>query len=132
LGMSSQDPAILTEGTRVTLGRQIIQNIYGMAEELSVITLDPNLEQILHQSLQAGGEEGGGIEPGLAERLLTSLQETAKNQEMAGDVTVLLVTTQVRRWLARFVKHAQYKINVLAYNEMPENKKIKVVANIGQ
>ncbi|MBT7445005.1 MAG: flagellar biosynthesis protein FlhA [Methylococcales bacterium] len=132
LGTKSQDPGVLTEGVRVTLGRSIIQNIYGMAPELSVVTLEPNLEQILHQSLQAGGEDGGGIEPGLAERLLTSLQQTAEQQEIAGDVTVLLVTTQVRRWLARFVKHTAHQIHVLAYNEIPESKKIKVVANIGQ
>jgi len=132
LGSKSQDPSILTEGVRVALGRLIVQDIYGMAKELPVVTLDPNLEQILHQSLQAGGEEGGGIEPGLAERLLNSLQQTAEQQEVAGQPTVLLVTTQVRRWLARFVKHAQHQIYVLAYNEVPESKKITVVANIGQ
>ncbi|HDJ86361.1 MAG TPA: flagellar biosynthesis protein FlhA, partial [Chromatiales bacterium] len=71
----SQDPGVLTAAVRTALGRLIVQHINGMSSELPVITLDPALEQILHQSLQSSGEGGGGMEPGLAERLHGSLSQ---------------------------------------------------------
>jgi flagellar biosynthesis protein FlhA len=89
------------------------------------------LEQILLQSIQATAEGGAGIEPGLAERMHRSLAESAQRQEAAGQAAVLLVAPPVRPWLARLVRHSIPNLNVLAYNEIPDNKQIKVVANIG-
>ena len=65
----SQDPAVLTAAARIALGRLIVQQINGMAQELPVITLDPGLEQILQNSIQVSGSTGIGLEPGLAERM---------------------------------------------------------------
>ena len=130
-GLKSQDPGALTAAVRVSLGRSIIQHINGIGAEVQVITLDPSLEQILLQSIQATAEGGAGIEPGLAERMHRSLAESAQRQEAAGQAAVLLVAPPVRPWLARLVRHSIPNLNVLAYNEIPDNKQIKVVANIG-
>ncbi|HHJ13663.1 MAG TPA: flagellar biosynthesis protein FlhA [Gammaproteobacteria bacterium] len=130
-GARSQDPGALTAAVRVALGRSIVQHINGMQPELQVITLDPALEQILQSSLQAAQEGGAGLEPGLAERMHQSLVETARRQEAAGQPAVLLVTPGIRAWLARLVRHSIPALHVLAYNEIPDDKQIKVVANIG-
>jgi flagellar biosynthesis protein FlhA len=127
----SQDPVILTSSVRIVLGRLIVQNVAGNEGELPVITLDPQLEQILQQSLAAGGE-AGGFEPGLAERMLNSLQQTSEQQEMAGEPVILLVSSAIREWLARFVRHSIPGMQVLAYNEIPDDKQVKVVASVGQ
>ncbi len=103
-----------------------------MGPELQVITLDPSLEQILQQSIQAVSEGGAGIEPGLAERMHRSLIESAQRQEAAGQPSILLVTPPIRPWLAKLVRHSIPGLHVLAYNEIPDNKQIKVVANIGR
>jgi flagellar biosynthesis protein FlhA len=132
VGGRSQDPGALTAACRVALGRSIIQHINGMADELQVITLDPSLEQLLLQSIQAASEGGAGMEPGLAERMHRSLAESARRQEAAGHPAVLLVSPPIRPWLARLVRHSIAGLQVLAYNEIPDNKQIKVVANIGQ
>jgi flagellar biosynthesis protein FlhA len=113
------------------LGRSIIQHINGMGSEMQVKTLDPSLEQILHQSIQAVSEGGAGIEPGLAERMHASLLESAQRQEAAGHPAILLVTPPIRPWLAKLVRHSIPGLHVLAYNEIPDNRQIKVVANIG-
>ncbi len=128
----SQDPDVLTAATRVALGRMIVQQINGMGAELPVITLDPNLEQLLHQSVQAS--EGGviGVEPGLAERLHTALTESAQKQEVLGQAAVLLVSAAIRSMLARFVRHTIPSLHVLAYNEIPSDKQIKIIATVGQ
>ena len=127
----TQDAGILTAQVRVALGRFIVQHINGLASELSVITLEPSLEQLLHQSIQMS-EDGGGIEPGLAERIHQSLTESAQTQEMNGSPAVLLVSAQVRLMMMRFVKHSIPNMHVLAYNEVPDSMQIKIVATVGQ
>ena len=127
----SQDPDALTAGVRVALGRSIIQHINGMADEVQVITLDPSLEHLLQQSVQSGTDGGAGIEPGLAERIHRSMAEAAQRQEVNGQAAVLLVTPPLRPWLARLVRHSVPNLQVLAYNEVPDNKQIKVIASIG-
>ena len=102
-----------------------------MGPEVQVITLDPSLEQILQTSIQAVSEGGAGIEPGLAERMHQSLVESVRRQESAGQASILLVTPAIRPWLAKLVRHSIPGLQVLAYNEIPDNKQIKVVANIG-
>ena len=130
-GSRSQDPGALTAATRVALGRSIVQHINGIGLEVQVITLDPSLEQILQKSIQAVSEGGAGIEPGLAERMHRSLAEAVQRQEAAGQSAILLVTPPIRPWLAKLVRHSIPGLHVLAYNEIPDNRQIKVVANIG-
>jgi flagellar biosynthesis protein FlhA len=130
-GSRSQDPGALTAATRAALGRSIIQHINGIGLEVQVITLDPSLEQILQKSIQAVSEGGAGIEPGLAERMHRSLAESVQRQEAAGQAAILLVTPPIRPWLAKLVRHSIPGLHVLAYNEIPDNRQIKVVGNIG-
>jgi len=127
----TQDAGILTAQVRVALGRFIVQHINGLGNELSVITLEPSLEQLLLQSLQMS-EDGGGIEPGLAERIHQSLTESAQTQEMNGSPAILLVSGQVRLMMMRFVKHSIPNMHVLAYNEVPDSMQIKIVSTVGQ
>ncbi len=131
-GGRSQDPDVLTAAVRVALGRLIVQQINGMQAELPVITLDPDLERILHQSLQMSGDGGAAIEPGLAERMHAALVESTQNQERAGQPAVLVVSAALRPLLTRFVRHSIPGLHVLSYNEIPDNKQIRIVAAVGQ
>jgi len=131
-GLRSQDPDILTSAVRAALGRLIIHEISGMQEELPVITLEHDLEQLLHKSLQTAGDSGVGIEPGLAEQMHTSLQESMQKMEMEGQTAVLLVSSYIRPWLSRFVRHSIPGLHVLAYNEIPADRQIKVVSTVGR
>lgn len=130
--VKSQDPDILTSAVRVTLGRSIVHDISGVMTEIPVITLEPGLEQILHKSLQTAGDGGAGLEPGLAEQMHKSLEESAQRMEMEGQAAILLVSSFIRPWLARFVRYSITGLNVLAYNEIPQDRRIKVVSTVGQ
>lgn len=132
IGMKSQDPDVLTAAVRASLGRLIVHEINGMSPELPVITLAQDLEQLLHKSLHTAGENGAGIEPGLAEQMYKSLEESTQQMEMDGQVAVLLVSSYLRPWLARFVRHSISGLHVLAYNEIPEDRQVKVVSTVGQ
>jgi flagellar biosynthesis protein FlhA len=127
----SQDAGVLTAAARVALGRSIVQQISGMGADLSVVTLEPRLEQILHQTLHGGAEGGGGLEPGLAENLHRSLLDETHRQEAAGRPAVLLVSQAVRTLMARFVRHSIPSLHVLAFNEIPDNKQVKIMATVG-
>lgn len=131
-GGKSQDPAALTNVARVALGRLIVQKINGLASELPVVVLDPQLEQILQSAVQAGGDVGTGLEPGMAETLHKALAAAAQRQEMNGQPAILAVSPQLRNMMARFVRHSISGLHVLSYLEIPEDKQIKVVQSIGK
>jgi flagellar biosynthesis protein FlhA len=131
-GPKSQDPDVLVSAVRIALKRLIVQEINGGLGEIPVITLAPELEQMLHQSLQAGGADGAGIEPGLAERLQGSLNEAAQQQELAGEPAVLLTSGMLRPVLSKFLKHSVSGLHVLSYQEIPDDKQIKIVSAVGQ
>lgn len=128
----SQDPGMLTAAVRVALGRQIVQEITGLGTEVPVITLAPELEQILMNSLSGGGVAGAAVEPGLADRLQQSVADAARRQEMSGEAAVLLVAPQLRPWLARFTRHVAQNLHVLAYNEVPDNRRVRLVQALGR
>ena len=131
-GPRSQDPDVLTAAVRISLRRLIVQDAVGMSSEIPVITLAPELEQMLHQSLQNAGDEGAGIEPGLAERLQVSLTEAHQNQEMAGEPSILLTSGMLRTVLSRFVKYTIPGLRVMSYQEVPDERQIKIVSSVGQ
>ena len=132
LAPKNQDPVALVAAVRVALGRSIVQNIGGLRQELPVITLDPALEQVLQDSMAAGGDASPGFEPGLADRIQTALADNTRRQEAAGEPAVLLVAPKIRPWIARLMRHSTPSLAVLAYNEIPENRRIRVIAAVGR
>jgi flagellar biosynthesis protein FlhA len=128
----SQDPLQLQSHVRVALGRQIVQDIAGMSTELPVITLEPDLEQLLSNSLAGSNAATPGLEPGLAERMQRRLAEAAQRQELTGEPAVLLVPPQLRQTLARFMRSIVPNMHVLAWNEIPDNRKVRLVMAVGR
>ena len=123
-GTKSQDPDVLSAAVRVALGRSIVQSVAGMRAELPVLTLEPELERILNESVQEGGNVG--LEPAMMERLHKTLSDKAQKQEIAGEPAVLLVAPPVRPWMARMMRNIR-NLTVLAYNEVPDDRRIAEV-----
>ena len=126
----TQDPAVLLAQVRIALGRQIVQDIAGATAELPVITLEPELEQLLQNSL--AGPAGGSLEPGLAERLQTRLAESTQRQEAIGESAVLMVAPPLRASLARFTRASVPGLHVLAWNEIPDSRRVRLAAAVGR
>ncbi len=124
----SQDPVVLIGAARVALSRQIVQEINGLEEELQVLTLEPALEQVLQTSVSTGN---AALEPGLAERMHQSLANQSQQQEIQGRVPVLLVPQSLRPVLARFTRQTIPALRVLAYNEVPESRRIRIAGAVG-
>ncbi|VEE63505.1 Flagellar biosynthesis protein flhA [Shewanella putrefaciens] len=131
-GTKSNDTEVLTAAVRIALKRMIVQEISGPELEIPVITLAPELEQMLHQSMQATGGDGPNIEPGLAERMQQSLADAAQKQEMVGQPAILLTSGMLRATLSRFVKYTIPNLRVISYQEIPDEKQIRIVSAVGQ
>ncbi len=123
-----QDPTVLTALVRVALGPAIVQQFYPSAQELQVIGMDKELEYVLGQALQAGGN---AIEPSLANTLLREARAATDAQERMGLPTVLLVPGGIRDLLARFLKRALPQLKVISHEEVPGFKTIRVTSMVG-
>lgn len=127
----SQDPEILTGYVRIALRRMIFQTIAHETEVLEVAMLSPKLEQILQQSIKITQESGGGIEPTLAEKIINSLYEYHEQQQANGQNCVLVVSPQIRAFLAKLCRSTLSFLHVLSYQEIPDNKQVKIIKSIG-
>ena len=108
-----------------------MQEIAGLTDELPVITLEPDLEQLLANSVN-GQSATPGLEPGLAERLQRRLVESTQRQEAAGEPAVLLVPPPLRATLARFLRSSVPQLRVLAWNEIPDSRRVRLVTTVGK
>ena len=126
----TQDPVQLTTRVREALGRAIMQALFPGNAEVQVMALEPGLERILMQAMASGGE-GGAIEPGLADTLLRQTAQIAQRQEDIGLPPVLLVPSQLRMLLSRFLRRAVPALKVISNSEVPESRTIRVTAMVG-
>ena len=61
----------------------------------------------------------------------SSLKKASETQQARAEPAVLLVSQNLRSFLARMVRHAIPGLQVLSYDEIPDDKQLRVVANIG-
>ncbi len=121
---------ILTATVRTALRRTIIEDLANGEDELGVATLDPALEQLLNDTVMAGGQDMP-LEPGLAERLQSMLMELKQNRELAGQTAVLLVPPGIWNYLARFVRRVVPGLKVISFDEIPDDRKIRIDTTVG-
>ena len=127
----STDPEQLAASVRPKLGRMIMQALVDESNNLSVMTLEPGLEQLLHNVLQQS-QPGQPVvlEPNLAENLFSSLREGARAMEEEGHAAVLVVSPLIRGWLSKAVRFRVNDLTVLSYSEIPDDQSVKVVHTV--
>ncbi len=129
-GVRTQDPAELTREVRVALAPAIVQQTFGPTQELSVIAIEPNLENLLVQALAPNA--ASALEPGVAEYLVAAGAEAAQKQEDEGHPSCLLVPDRIRVPLARLLKKAAPRLRVLGHAEIPDTHSIRIGRLIGE
>lgn len=122
-----KDATELTTLTRLALGRAIVQQLFPGDSEMQVIGLDGTLDGVLQQALASNS----GIEPGLADSLLTQAQAAIVRQEQMGLAPVLVVQHALRVLLSRFLRRSLPQLKVLSHAEIPDSRRIKITATIG-
>ena len=127
----STDPEQLAASVRPKLGRMIMQSLVDESSNLSVMTLEPGLEQLLHNVLQQS-QPGQPVvlEPSLAENLFNSLRLGARDMEEEGHAAVLVVSPLIRGWLSKAVRFRVNDLTVLSYSEIPDDQAVKVIHTV--
>ena len=127
----STDPEQLAASVRPKLGRMIMQALVDESNNLSVMTLEPSLEQLLHNVLQQS-QPGQPVvlEPNLAENLFNSLRQGAHAMEEDGHAAVLVVSPLIRGWLSKAVRFRVNDLTVLSYSEIPDDQAVKVIHTV--
>ena len=131
VGGTTQDPEQVVALVRPTLGRMIVQELLDMKDSLPVMTLAPELEQLLHNVLvNSSNSQNVVIEPGLAESLFAALRDASHTVEDQGNPAVLVVAPSIRPWLSKMVRHRISELTVLSYTEIPDDQAVKVIYTV--
>lgn len=124
-------PEALTSYVRTRLGRLIVQQLCDPLNTLEVITLDPNLEQILTDLVKAATSvDEVTLEPNLAQTLIESLSEEVNKAQEQDRAAVLIVSPTIRQWLSIFIGKLKKELSVLSYREVPDDQSIKIIRTI--
>jgi flagellar biosynthesis protein FlhA len=121
---STTDPAELARRVRVALAPAIVQQIYGPVKELDVIAIEPAFERLLMQAL--GNAQAPALDPGVVEIFTRTAAEVALKQEEQGVPACLLVPDAIRNAIARMVRRAAPRMQVLGHSEIPETHTIRI------
>ena len=122
------NPDELVAQVRVALGPSIFQSVIGGAQELPVMVLDPQLEQMMSSAVQ---NNQGVIEPNLLDTMVKGIGEAAGKMEAEGASPVLLVSGIIRGFLSKLLRGRMSNFYILAYEEIPGDKNIRVVTTVG-
>jgi flagellar biosynthesis protein FlhA len=136
---TTKDPILLAAEVRCALRRQIVSSLFGKKKDMPAFNLSAELENMLLGSLNQARQSGGGkvaldnypIDPQLLSQLQINMP--VAREQMKGQHTppLLLVLPQVRPLLARYAKLFAPGLNVLSYNEIPENRDVSIVGTVG-
>jgi flagellar biosynthesis protein FlhA len=127
---ATTDPIELARRVRMALAPAIVQQIYGPVKELEVIAIEPGLERLLMQALAANAQ--GALDPGVAEMLSKSATDIANRQEEKGVPACLLVPDAIRTAMARLLRRAAPRLQVLAHSEIPDTHLIRIGPILGE
>jgi flagellar biosynthesis protein FlhA len=118
------------EALRPALAGLLIQQVAPLNQPLPVMTLESDLEHMLISMVRQSGDDGLVIDNSLAEQLLTKIVQTNEQISAEGKQAVMVVSPAIRRLFSHFLRqHIDDQI-VLAFTELPETRKIEVVATI--
>ena len=127
----SKDPSTLTALVRSRLGRLIVQQLNNGDSELEVMTLQPELEQLLCNLVSAApSPEDVALEPDLSSSLFAVINDSIDAMEAEDKVAVLVVSPLIRSWLAKLLRRTAKRITVLSYREIPDDQSVSIVKSI--
>lgn len=118
------------EAIRPALAGLLIQQVAPLNETLPIITFDSELEHMLISMSRQSGEEGLVLDSSLAKKLLQSISDTTQKFSADGKQAVLVVSPEIRRQLSHITRQHIDDLLVLAFTELPEHRKVNIVATI--
>ena len=125
-------PDELSEAVRPAISSLLIQKISNVNEPLDVITFNPEFEQMLISMTKKSGSDGLLIDPSLAKQMIKSIIDVGEKSSETGNSLVVVTSPIIRKDLSILLRQHVEDIVVLSFTELPENKRVKVIATIGE
>ena len=129
---SVKDPDQLTEYVRSRMGRTIVKPYLTGDGALPILTLAPKVEGAIQESVRQT-DHGAylAMEPGLAQRIIQSIQKAMDKAMLGEGQPVLLTSPLVRPHLAQLLSRFIPNLPVISQAEIPAEIKLQSLANIG-
>ncbi|MFD1990904.1 flagellar biosynthesis protein FlhA [Paenibacillus nicotianae] len=127
-GTYTKDPDVLTEYVRQALSRQITQQFTSQGETLRVITVGPNLEKKIAESVQQS-EQGSylALDPVSTQSMYQKMNEQVNRLLQMGQQPIVLTSPAIRMYLRQVIERTMQDIPVLSYSELEPNVEIQSV-----
>ena len=119
------------EALRPELASLLIQQVAPLNTPLPVITFDGELEHLLINMQRQSPEGELMLDTDLAQRLLENLTRVNEQLSAEGRQAVVVVSPVIRSSMARIIRQHIDDMIVIAFSELPETRKVDVVATIG-
>ena len=119
------------EALRADLIPLLLQRLVPHNDVVPVITLEPNFENLLINADRQNQQEELILDVSLSQTLITQLSNAVDQQLEKSKAPFLIVSPSIRRKLAKLVRAQLIDLNVLSFTELPETKRVEVVATIG-
>ena len=128
---TTHDADVLTEYVRQSLKRAISNQYFNNNETTSVVTLDPNVEQVIMDSVKQT-EQGAylALDPDYTNRLMTSLREETDKLEELGRTPIIITSPIVRMYLKKLTQEQFRNLHVLSYNEIDSDVELQSVGMV--
>ena len=123
-------PFELAEIVRPTVVGLLIQNLAPLNQPLPIITFSGNLEQMILNIANQSGENGLILEPSLIQRIVSSINNAVEKLQSENKKPVLITAPAIRKDISLMLRQHVDNIDVLSFTELPDDKKIDVVATI--
>lgn len=123
----------ISEQIRPKLVPLLIQRLTKFKETLPLVTLSPDLEQMILNAVKQNPDEKMLLIDGtLAKRILSNLNNATEELNKKGKAVFLIVAPQIRRHVSRFVRAQISAVNVLSFTELPEDRSVEIAYTIGE
>ena len=128
---TTHDTDILTEYVRQNLKRAISNQYFNNNETTSVVTLDPNVEQKIMDSVKQT-EQGSylALDPDYTNQLMVSLKEETDKLEELGRTPIIITSPIVRMYLKKLTAEQFRNLHVLSYNEIDSDVELQSVGMV--
>ena len=125
--MSIDDTA---EALRPYLIPLLLQRMVPHKDAIPVITLDPEFENLLINADRQNQQSDLIIDGKLSQNMIQKLSSVVDDQMAESKTPFLIVAPVIRKKLSKLVRAHLSDLNILSFTELPESKKVEVIATV--